>query len=563
MVVCMAAPVSPRFRRNKEKPANVLEPHSKIRRRRVTRSESQESHQTKKIPKELALAMGHGLAEGGEQEISLEERIKAIVIGNQKEIPRHFLDQEMRSLCSTVELEEWIRKSFTNKNSVQSSDSTGEDLEPEGSTGTKGANLKKKEHSEPKISYSERRTSQTTKIRVDNEHYSERLREQQLYSRSQTSTLRKGSTQNSICNHESRQGGLQSSSHPTTIAQTGVSACDRRSADTVRRSSNNRNDNGIVKKKSSRENSREDLVNITDSEKILYKLRSSSIVRHKSLHNPRSNSVMLLPDPRSDRGRSDDVLQRSLRSRSESRTLEKDDDSQGSSNSSNDKGDLGVSIKRMPETTAAAEKMDNDKPDKPNSPGSSKIVRKKSTLSRNKTDLFRAAKEHPSSISRLKEKFAKFSAVAYQRKLSNQLSMSRKKKSRASEAVEGGPLENSVLQSAKEFQSTCRIVECPSDSKLNSQTPNDRKPNHPHTPRRQDKACAKDFQRSDLGDINHNHSRTPIKGEKTDDDQRASQTASESGGAGALVLRQCLIGANLAFGLVQLKTSVSNSDLSF
>jgi hypothetical protein len=262
---------------------------------------------------------------------------------------------------------------------------------------------------------------------------------------------------------------------------------------------------------------------------------------------------MLLPDPQSDRGRSDDFLQRSLRSRSESRTLDKEKDTRGSPALGRDKGVIDVANKQKSETTAS-DKTDIDKPEKPNSPGSSKIVRKKSTLSRNKTDLFRAAKEHPSSISKLKEKFAKFSAMAYQRKLSNQLSVSRKKKSRASESLEETPADNSVSQCAKELQSKGRIAECPSDSKPNSQNPNDRKPSHSHTSRRQ---SAKDFQQSDPEDINFNHSRTASKGENSNAGQRTIPGSSESEGAGALVLRQCLIGANLAFGLVQLKTGVS------
>lgn len=388
--------------------------------------------------------------------------------------------------------------------------------------------------------------------------------------------------------------------------------------------------------------------NITDAEKLMYKLRSSSIVRHKSLYSPSCNVTMLLPHPQSERGRSDDFLVRSPRSKSESRTLSRNSQASNSNLAEDRRENAGYqSSREMSKTSTTADTREASVSEKPKSPRSSRIVRKGSSLSRNRTDLFRAAKEHPGSISRLKEKFAKLSAAASQRKLSNKLSVTRRKKKDIAEPSSKTTLdkgfEQSVLQSAKELQSY-RVEESPSDSKsYYSKIPNDLKPNHSRsssgieqnhsrnssgieqhhsrnssgieqnhsrnssgveknhsrtssgvehhhsqcssrinynhssmpsdydyylrTPSRGEKQSAKDIQPAPYRgaesqrDDKPSHSRTPSKEEKVSGEARrkTSQTSTESGSGGHLILRQCLIGTNLAFGLVQLNTGVSKN----
>lgn len=357
---------------------------------------------------------------------------------------------------------------------------------------------------------------------------------------------------------------------------------------------------------------------------------------------------MLLPHPQSERGRSDDFLVRSPRSKSESRTLSRNLQASNSNLAEDRRETAGYqSAREMSKTSTTADTRETSVSEKPKSPRSSRIVRKGSSLSRNRTDLFRAAKEHPGSISRLKEKFAKLSAAASQRKLSNKLSVTRRKKKDIAEPSSKTTLdkgfEQSVLQSAKELQSY-RVEESPSDSKsYYSKIPNDLKPNHSRsssgieqnhsrnssgveqnhsrtssgieqnhsrnssgveknhsrtssgvehhhsqcssrinynhssmpsdydyylrTPSRGEKQSAKDIQPAPYRgaesqrDDKPSHSRTPSKEEKVSSEARrkTSQTSTESGSGGHLILRQCLIGTNLAFGLVQLNTGVSKN----
>lgn len=655
MVVCMAAPVSPRFRRNREKPAvKTVEAHGKIRRRRVSRSESLESRPTKKISPELALAVKHDLV-AGHHELPLEERIKAIVIGNSREFPRRLAEKDMKNLCSSVEIQDWICKSFVEKNSVKGDKSTN--------IATKGVNCDTGEQSEDKLSRKVNQKPLLTQNDVDSKRQSSQSQYEHgsssLVPRSRSVHIRKG----------------DQSSQDRTIAQTHASSCQRNTTEPSGLGSSSTSDRSVtVKQKPNKSESVQEVgsSNITDAEKLMYKLRSSSIVRHKSLYSPLCNIAMLLPHPQSERGRSDDFVVRSPRSKSESRTLIR-----------NSQAEVEVrretagyqSAREMSKTSTRADTKETSVSEKPKSPGSNKIVRKGSSLSRNRTDLFRAAKEHPGSISRLKEKFAKLSAAASQRKLSNKLSVTRRKKKDTAEPSSKMTLdkdfEQSVLQSAKELQSY-RVDESPSDSKSNySKLPNDLKPNqsrsasgvehfnhsrsssgieqnhsrtssgveqnhsrnssrieqnhsrnssgieqnhshtssgieqnHSHTeknhsrtssgvehnhsqcssrinynhsrmpidydyylrtPSRGEKQSAKDIQplsyrgAESQRDDKPSHSRTLSKEEKVSGEARrkTSQTSTESGSGGHLIVRQCLIGTNLAFGLVQLNTGVS------
>lgn len=614
MVVCMAAPVSPRFRRNREKPAvKTVEAHGKIRRRRVSRSESLESRPTKKISPELALAVKHDLI-AGHHELPLEERIKAIVIGNSRAIPGRLAEKDMKNLCSSVEIQDWICKSFVEKNLVK------------GDKSAKGGNCDSGESSEDNPSWRANQNPQMTQNDVDckrrssQSQYDHRL--STLVPRSRSVHIRKS----------------DQSSQDKTIAQTHASSCQRNTTEPSGLNSNTSDKGVTMKQKPNKESVQEvGSSNITDAEKLMYKLRSSSIVRHKSLYSPSCNVTMLLPHPQSERGRSDDFLVRSPRSKSESRTLSRNLQSSNSNLAEDRRETTGYqSAREMSKTSTMADTREASVSEKPKSPRSSRIVRKGSSLSRNRTDLFRAAKEHPGSISRLKEKFAKLSAAASQRKLSNKLSVTRRKKKDIAEPSSKTTLdkgfEQSVLQSAKELQSY-RVEESPSDSKsYYSKIPNDLKPNHSRsssgieqnhsrnssgieqnhsrtssgveknhsrtssgvehhhsqcssrinynhssmpsdydyylrTPSRGEKQSAKDIQPAPYRgaesqrDDKPSHSRTPSKEEKVSGEARrkTSQTSTESGSGGHLILRQCLIGTNLAFGLVQLNTGVSKN----
>lgn len=614
MVVCMAAPVSPRFRRNREKPAvKTVEAHGKIRRRRVSRSESLESRPTKKISPELALAVKHDLI-AGHHELPLEERIKAIVIGNSRAIPGRLAEKDMKNLCSSVEIQDWICKSFVEKNLVK------------GDKSAKGGNCDSGESSEDNPSWRANQNPQMTQSDVDckkrssQSQYDHRL--STLVPRSRSVHIRKS----------------DQSSQDKTIAQTHASSCQRNTTEPSGLNSNTSDKGVTMKQKPNKESVQEvGSSNITDAEKLMYKLRSSSIVRHKSLYSPSCNVTMLLPHPQSERGRSDDFLVRSPRSKSESRTLSRNSQASNSNFAEDRRENAGYqSAREMSKTSTTADTREASVSEKPKSPRSSRIVRKGSSLSRNRTDLFRAAKEHPGSISRLKEKFAKLSAAASQRKLSNKLSVTRRKKKDIAEPSSKTTLdkgfEQSVLQSAKELQSF-RVEESPSDSKsYYSKIPNDLKPNHSRsssgieqhhsrtssgieqnhsrnssgveknhsrtssgvehhhsqcssrinynhssipsdydyylrTPSRGEKQSAKDIQPAPYRgaesqrDDKPSHSRTPSKEEKVSGEARrkTSQTSTESGSGGHLILRQCLIGTNLAFGLVQLNTGVSKN----
>lgn len=614
MVVCMAAPVSPRFRRNREKPAvKTVEAHGKIRRRRVSRSESLESRPTKKISPELALAVKHDLI-AGHHELPLEERIKAIVIGNSRAIPGRLAEKDMKNLCSSVEIQDWICKSFVEKNLVK------------GDKSAKGGNCDSGESSEDNPSWRANQNPQMTQSDVDckrrssQSQYDHRL--STLVPRSRSVHIRKS----------------DQSSQDKTIAQTHASSCQRNTTEPSGLNSNTSDKGVTMKQKPNKESVQEvGSSNITDAEKLMYKLRSSSIVRHKSLYSPSCNVTMLLPHPQSERGRSDDFLVRSPRSKSESRTLSRNSQASNSNFAEDRRENAGYqSAREMSKTSTMADTRETSVSEKPKSPRSSRIVRKGSSLSRNRTDLFRAAKEHPGSISRLKEKFAKLSAAASQRKLSNKLSVTRRKKKDIAEPSSKTTLdkgfEQSVLQSAKELQSY-RVEESPSDSKsYYSKIPNDLKPNHSRsssgieqnhsrnssgieqhhsrtssgveknhsrtssgvehhhsqcssrinynhssipsdydyylrTPSRGEKQSAKDIQPAPYRgaesqrDDKPSHSRTPSKEEKVSGEARrkTSQTSTESGSGGHLILRQCLIGTNLAFGLVQLNTGVSKN----
>lgn len=614
MVVCMAAPVSPRFRRNREKPAvKTVEAHGKIRRRRVSRSESLESRPTKKISPELALAVKHDLI-AGHHELPLEERIKAIVIGNSRAIPGRLAEKDMKNLCSSVEIQDWICKSFVEKNLVK------------GDKSAKGGNCDSGESSEDNPSWRANQNPQMTQNDVDckrrssQSQYDHRL--STLVPRSRSVHIRKS----------------DQSSQDKTIAQTHASSCQRNTTEPSGLNSNTSDKGVTMKQKPNKESVQEvGSSNITDAEKLMYKLRSSSIVRHKSLYSPSCNVTMLLPHPQSERGRSDDFLVRSPRSKSESRTLSRNSQASNSNFAEDRRENAGYqSAREMSKTSTMADTRETSVSEKPKSPRSSRIVRKGSSLSRNRTDLFRAAKEHPGSISRLKEKFAKLSAAASQRKLSNKLSVTRRKKKDIAEPSSKTTLdkgfEQSVLQSAKELQSY-RVEESPSDSKsYYSKIPNDLKPNHSRsssgieqnhsrtssgieqnhsrnssgveknhsrtssgvehhhsqcssrinynhssipsdydyylrTPSRGEKQSAKDIQPAPYRgaesqrDDKPSHSRTPSKEEKVSGEARrkTSQTSTESGSGGHLILRQCLIGTNLAFGLVQLNTGVSKN----
>lgn len=610
----MAAPVSPRFRRNREKPAvKTVEAHGKIRRRRVSRSESLESRPTKKISPELALAVKHDLI-AGHHELPLEERIKAIVIGNSRAIPGRLAEKDMKNLCSSVEIQDWICKSFVEKNLVK------------GDKSAKGGNCDSGESSEDNPSWRANQNPQMTQSDVDckrrssQSQYDHRL--STLVPRSRSVHIRKS----------------DQSSQDKTIAQTHASSCQRNTTEPSGLNSNTSDKGVTMKQKPNKESVQEvGSSNITDAEKLMYKLRSSSIVRHKSLYSPSCNVTMLLPHPQSERGRSDDFLVRSPRSKSESRTLSRNSQASNSNLAEDRRTTAGYqSAREMSKTSTMADTREASVSEKPKSPRSSRIVRKGSSLSRNRTDLFRAAKEHPGSISRLKEKFAKLSAAASQRKLSNKLSVTRRKKKDIAEPSSKTTLdkgfEQSVLQSAKELQSY-REEESPSDSKsYYSKIPNDLKPNHSRsssgieqnhsrnssgieqhhsrtssgveknhsrtssgvehhhsqcssrinynhssipsdydyylrTPSRGEKQSAKDIQPAPYRgaesqrDDKPSHSRTPSKEEKVSSEARrkTSQTSTESGSGGHLILRQCLIGTNLAFGLVQLNTGVSKN----
>lgn len=626
MVVCMAAPVSPRFRRNREKPAvKTVEAHGKIRRRRVSRSESLESRPTKKISPELALAVKHDLI-AGHHELPLEERIKAIVIGNSRAIPGRLAEKDMKNLCSSVEIQDWICKSFVEKNLVK------------GDKSAKGGNCDSGESSEDNPSRRANQNPQMTQSDVD----CKRQSSQSQYDHG-LSTLVPRSRSVHICKGDQ-------SSQDKTIAQTHASSCQRNTTEPSGLNSNTSDKGVTMKQKPKKSESVQEVgsSNITDAEKLMYKLRSSSIVRHKSLYSPSCNVTMLLPHPQSERGRSDDFLVRSPRSKSESRTLSRNLQSSNSNFAEDRRENAGYqSTREMSKTSTMADTREASVSEKPKSPRSSRIVRKGSSLSRNRTDLFRAAKEHPGSISRLKEKFAKLSAAASQRKLSNKLSVTRRKKKDIAEPSSKTTLdkgfEQSVLQSAKELQSY-RVEESPSDSKsYYSKIPNDLKPNHSRsssgieqnhsrnssgieqhhsrtssgieqnhsrnssgveknhsrtssgvehhhsqcssrinynhssmpsdydyylrTPSRGEKQSAKDIQPAPYRgaesqrDDKPSHSRTPSKEEKVSGEARrkTSQTSTESGSGGHLILRQCLIGSNLAFGLVQLNTGVSKN----
>lgn len=604
MVVCMAAPVSPRFRRNREKPAvKTVEAHGKIRRRRVSRSESLESRPTKKISPELALAVKHDLI-AGHHELPLEERIKAIVIGNSRAIPGRLAEKDMKNLCSSVEIQDWICKSFVEKNLVK------------GDKSAKGGNCDSGESSEDNPSRRANQNPQMTQSDVDCKRRSSQSQYDHglstLVPRSRSVHIRKS----------------DQSSQDKTIAQTHASSCQRNTTEPSGLNSNTSDKGVTMKQKPSKSESVQEVgsSNITDAEKLMYKLRSSSIVRHKSLYSPSCNVTMLLPHPQSERGRSDDFLVRSPRSKSESRTLSRNSQASNSNLAEDRRTTAGYqSAREMSKTSTTADTREASVSEKPKSPRSSRIVRKGSSLSRNRTDLFRAAKEHPGSISRLKEKFAKLSAAASQRKLSNKLSVTRRKKKDIAEPSSKTTLdkgfEQSVLQSAKELQSY-RVEESPSDSKsYYSKIPNDLKPNHSRsssgieqnhsrnssgveknhsrtssgvehhhsqcssrinynhssmpsdydyylrTPSRGEKQSAKDIQPAPYRgaesqrDDKPSHSRTPSKEEKVSGEARrkTSQTSTESGSGGHLILRQCLIGTNLAFGLVQLNTGVSKN----
>lgn len=626
MVVCMAAPVSPRFRRNREKPAvKTVEAHGKIRRRRVSRSESLESRPTKKISPELALAVKHDLI-AGHHELPLEERIKAIVIGNSRAIPGRLAEKDMKNLCSSVEIQDWICKSFVEKNLVK------------GDKSAKGGNCDSGESSEDNPSRRANQNPQMTQSDVDCMRRSSQSQYDHglstLVPRSRSVHIRKS----------------DQSSQDKTIAQTHASSCQRNTTEPSGLNSNTSDKGVTMKQKPSKSESVQEVgsSNITDAEKLMYKLRSSSIVRHKSLYSPSCNVTMLLPHPQSERGRSDDFLVRSPRSKSESRTLSRNSQASNSNLAEDRRTTAGYqSAREMSKTSTTADTREASVSEKPKSPRSSRIVRKGSSLSRNRTDLFRAAKEHPGSISRLKEKFAKLSAAASQRKLSNKLSVTRRKKKDIAEPSSKTTLdkgfEQSVLQSAKELQSY-RVEESPSDSKsYYSKIPNDLKPNHSRsssgieqnhsrnsssieqhhsrtssgieqnhsrnssgveknhsrtssgvehhhsqcssrinynhssmpsdydyylrTPSRGEKQSAKDIQPTPYRgaesqrDDKPSHSRTPSKEEKVSGEARrkTSQTSTESGSGGHLILRQCLIGTNLAFGLVQLNTGVSKN----
>lgn len=600
----MAAPVSPRFRRNREKPAvKTVEAHGKIRRRRVSRSESLESRPTKKISPELALAVKHDLI-AGHHELPLEERIKAIVIGNSRAIPGRLAEKDMKNLCSSVEIQDWICKSFVEKNLVK------------GDKSAKGGNCDSGESSEDNPSWRANQNPQMTQNDVD----CKRRSSQSQYDH-RLSTLVPRSRSVHICKGDQ-------SSQDKTIAQTHASSCQRNTTEPSGLNSNTSDKGVTMKQKPKKSESVQEVgsSNITDAEKLMYKLRSSSIVRHKSLYSPSCNVTMLLPHPQSERGRSDDFLVRSPRSKSESRTLSRNSQASNSNLAEDRRTTAGYqSAREMSKTSTMADTREASVSEKPKSPRSSRIVRKGSSLSRNRTDLFRAAKEHPGSISRLKEKFAKLSAAASQRKLSNKLSVTRRKKKDIAEPSSKTTLdkgfEQSVLQSAKELQSY-RVEESPSDSKsYYSKIPNDLKPNHSRsssgieqnhsrnssgveknhsrtssgvehhhsqcssrinynhssipsdydyylrTPSRGEKQSAKDIQPAPYRgaesqrDDKPSHSRTPSKEEKVSGEARrkTSQTSTESGSGGHLILRQCLIGTNLAFGLVQLNTGVSKN----
>lgn len=96
--------VSFRFRRNREKlVVKIVEVYGKIRRRRVLRSESLEFRLIKKILFELVLVVKYDFIVGY-YELSLEERIKVIVIGNSRVIFGRFVEKDMKNLCLFVEI---------------------------------------------------------------------------------------------------------------------------------------------------------------------------------------------------------------------------------------------------------------------------------------------------------------------------------------------------------------------------------------------------------------------------------------------------------------------------
>uniref|UniRef100_K1R6C8 Tyrosine-protein phosphatase non-receptor type 4 n=1 Tax=Magallana gigas TaxID=29159 RepID=K1R6C8_MAGGI len=467
----MAAPVSPRFRRNREKPAvKTVEAHGKIRRRRVSRSESLESRPTKKISPELALAVKHDLI-AGHHELPLEERIKAIVIGNSRAIPGRLAEKDMKNLCSSVEIQDWICKSFVEKNLVK------------GDKSAKGGNCDSGESSEDNPSRRANQNPQMTQSDVDCKRQSSQSQYDHglstLVPRSRSVHIRKS----------------DQSSQDKTIAQTHASSCQRNTTEPSGLNSNTSDKGVTMKQKQSKSESVQEVgsSNITDAEKLMYKLRSSSIVRHKSLYSPSCNVTMLLPHPQSERGRSDDFLVRSPRSKSESRTLSRNSQASNFKLAEDRRENAGYqSAREMSKTSTTADTREASVSEKPKSPRSSRIVRKGSSLSRNRTDLFRAAKEHPGSISSI-----------------------------------------------------------PSDYDY-----------YLRTPSRGEKQSAKDIQPAPYRgaesqrDDKPSHSRTPSKEEKVSGEARrkTSQTSTESGSGGHLILRQCLIGTNLAFGLVQLNT---------
>ena len=581
MVVCMAAPVSPRFRRNREKPATAkpVEAHSKIHRRRVTHSESLKSCPTKKIPQEVALAAGHDFLYG--ESSSLEDRIKAIVIGNQGSVIRHPTDPDMKNL----DIQDWIFRSFVEKNSVKG-DKTG--------VVTKGNNSDKEE-------VLDNNSSGPQNLQVNQSNIVNLRPRHQLQDNhgSRSDLPKTENAQNLFCRNESRTVRSQSSHTPPTNAQIRENSCQRKISEPAGHGSGNKSAQS-KEKQYVRENVGGS--NITDSEKLLHKLRSTSLIRHKSLYNPVCNGAHLLPNPQSERGRSDEFLVRSPRSKSEPRILDKNP-KKSSARRNEDCTEMEGKLSDKSQPAKDASVME-----KPKSPH--KIVRKKSSLSRNKTDLFRAAKERPGNISRLKEKFAKFSAAASQRKLSNQMSITRRKSQESSKGNSEKELEKSELpvvhkellspNDVKTLHSQTLLIHEANHSSTsrgnefyhhptnsskteashlrtssaveshNSRTSKGIEPNHARAASdnayyirgssRLENPSAKEAQQSYRGvDLKSTHSRSRSYEEKKSEvPHKTSQPSMDSGGH--LIVRQCLIGTNLAFGLVQLSAGVSKKN---
>nr|XP_022305446.1 tyrosine-protein phosphatase non-receptor type 4-like isoform X6 [Crassostrea virginica] len=539
-------------------------------RSRVTHSESLKSCPTKKIPQEVALAAGHDFLYG--ESTSLEERIKAIVIGNQGSVIRHPTDLDMKNL----DIQDWIFRSFVEKNSVKG-DKTG--------VVTKGNKSDKEE-----VLDSNSSGNQNLQVNQSNV-VSLRPRHQLQDNHGSRSDLPKTeNAQNRISRNESRTVRSKSSHIQPTNAQTRENSCQRKISEPAGHSSGNKSAQS-KEKQYVRENVGGS--NITDAEKLLHKLRSTSLIRHKSLYNPVCNGAHLLPNPQSERGRSDEFLVRSPRSKSEPRIVDKNPKN-FSTRQNEDYKEMEGEL-----SSKSAPAKDSSAMEKPKSPH--RIVRKKSSLSRNKTDLFRAAKERPGNISRLKEKFAKFSAAASQRKLSNQLSITRRKSQESSKGNYEKELEKAELPVHKELSSpsdvktlhlqTLLIHEAnhsstsrenefyhhPTNSSKtepshlrtssaveshNSRTSKGVEPNHARAASdnayyirgssRLENPSAKEAQQSYRGgDLKSIHSRSRSYEEKKSEvPRKTSQPSMDSGGH--LIVRQCLIGTNLAFGLVQL-----------